>query len=214
MKPLFVIIASLLLWALPAIVPAQGVPDIFQQAEELDRQGFFEDAVHAWKKVLASNPEKNLQIIARIKLSLAYYKLNQFPAALEEAQTLAKSEPENFQANFHLGNTLGGLNRFSEAIAAYEKAVQLQPGEGLVYAGLALCHYGNGQVQPAIVRLTEARKIFKERKNISWHRDTQLMMQQIQMFDQAQYPPSFSNLWLKNNLKLVRETYEKNIFNQ
>ena len=214
MKPFLTIVASLLLWVLPAAVPAQGVPDLFLQAEELDRQGFFEDAIQAWKKALAANLGKDQQVVARIKLSMDHYKLNQFDIAVEHAQALVKSEPENFHANFHLGNILSGLNRFPDAIAAYEKAVKLRPDEGLGYAGLALCLYGNGQTQEAIARLTEAKQIFKDKKNISWHRDTQLMMQQIKMFDQAGYPPSFSNLWLKNNLNLVRETYEKTTFNQ
>lgn len=192
-------------------MPVQAVEDLYQKAVDLDQQGFFEDAAQAWKKVLASNLDKSKKISAQIKLSQDLYRLNQFDTALSQAQELVKSEPDNFHANFNLGNLLSGLGRFAEAIAPYEKTVQLRPDEGLAYAGLALSHFGNGQTPSAITRLEEAKKIFQDKKNISWHRDANLMLQQIKMYEQAQYPPSFSNLWLKNNIKLVRETYEKNI---
>lgn len=192
-------------------MPVQAVEDLYQKAVDLDQQGFFEDAAQAWKKALASNLDKGKKISAQIKLSQDLYRLNQFDTALSQAHELVKSEPDNFHANFNLGNLLSGLGRFAEAIAPYEKTVQLRPDEGLAYAGLALSHFGNGQTPSAITRLEEAKKIFQDKKNISWHRDANLMLQQIKMYEQAQYPPSFSNLWLKNNIKLVRETYEKNI---
>ena len=53
-------------------------------------------------------------------------------------------------------------------------------------------------------------KLFKAKRNISWYRDTRVMVAQIKHF--AKFPPSFSNLWLKNNLKVVRDTYEKAVF--
>ncbi len=194
--------------------PAQAVSDLFRQAEELERQGFFDDAIQAWKKVLAANPEKVERINAQIKLSIDLYKAGQFDAALEQAQILAKSEPENFDANFNLGNALSSMARFSEAAEFYEKSIQLRSGEGLAYVGAALSYFGDGLSKKAIGRLIEAKNLFKEKKNISWHRDTQLMMQQINMFVEAQYPPTFSSLWLKTSLKQVRDTYEKNVFNQ
>lgn len=194
-----------------AVMPVQAIDDLYQKALELDQQGFLEEAVQAWNKTLAAHPEKTRRVSAQIKLSQDLYKLNRFDAALAQAQELVQSEPENFYAQFNLGNTLSGMNRFGEAIGPYEKAIQLRPDEGLAYAGLALSHFGNGQTPPAIARLEEAKKIFKDKKNISWHRDANLMSQQIKMYEQAEYPPSFSNLWLKNSIKLVRETYEKNV---
>lgn len=193
---------------------SQAVSDLFRQAEELERQGFFDDAIQAWKTVLAAKPEKVERINAQIKLSIDLYKAGQFDAALEQAQTLVKSDPESFDANFNLGNALSSMSRFPEAVAPYEKAIQLRPDEGLAYVGLALSQFGDGLSNKAIDRLTQAKNLFKEKKNISWHRDTQLMMQQIKMFVEAQYPPNFSSLWLKTSLKQVRDTYEKNVFNQ
>ena len=49
----------------------------------------------------------------------------------------------------------------------------------------------------------------KAKKNISWYRDTRVMIGQIKHF--AKFPPHFSTLWITNNLKLVRDTYENTI---
>lgn len=211
MTPKWIGTCGILMLVFFTAMPVQAVDDLYQKAADLDQQGFFEDAVQAWKKALASDLEKNKRISAQIKLSQGLYRLSQFDLALAQAQALVKSEPENFHANFNMGNLLSGLGRYAESVASYEKTIQLRPDEGLAYAGLALSHFGNGQTPSAVTRLEEAKKIFREKKNISWHRDAHLMLQQIKMYDNAQYPPSFSSLWLKNNIKLVRETYEKNI---
>ena len=92
---------------------------------------------------------------------------------------------------------------------AKELTARLDPDKGLGYAGLALCYFGNRDQEKAIALLKEAKAVFKKKKNISWHRDTRIMINQIRTFEK--YPPNFSNLWLTNNLKTVRETYEKRI---
>ena len=81
---------------------------------------------------------------------------------------------------------------------------------GLGYVGLGLSLFGNNDSKNAIEVLLKANKLFKEKKNISWYRDTRVMIGQIKHF--SKFPPSFSNLWLKNNLDLVRNTYEKGVF--
>ncbi|MBI4382611.1 MAG: tetratricopeptide repeat protein [Nitrospinae bacterium] len=187
--------------------------DLFRQAAELDKQGFLDEAVPAWKKALDSRLDPKSAVVARARLSIAHFKLGQFDAAAEQALSLARSEPENFDANFNLGNIMDGLNRYAEAVPAFQKAVQLRPGEGLAYVGLALSHFGAGQPEQALAELQKVKELFKEKKNISWHRDASLMALQMKNFVQAQYPPSFSDLWLKNNLKVIRETYEKTLLN-
>ena len=52
---------------------------------------------------------------------------------------------------------------------------------------------------------------FKANKNISWYRDCRLAIRQIKDF--ARFPPKFAELWLKNNLKRVQETFENSVLN-
>ena len=100
---------------------------------------------------------------------------------------------------------------FSEAIKSYKKTTAVKPKEGLSYVGLGLSLFGNGNSESAIKTLLKANKLFKEKKNISWYGDTRVMIAQVKHFEK--FPPHFSNLWLATNLKLVHDTYEKNVFN-
>ena len=121
------------------------------------------------------------------------------------------SHPDSFDAHFSLANSLSAFKNFPDAIKAYQKTITLNPREGLSYVGLGLSLFGNGDSKNAITKLLKANKLFKEKKNISWYRDTRVMIAQIKHF--AKFPPHFSNLWLANNLKLIHDTYEKTVFN-
>lgn len=199
----------LLLWGGMAVAQAESVEKLFQQAVALDKDGFLEEAAQAWEKVLASNPERNRRVYASLKLSSTAFKLSDFDKAIETAGKLAGMEPDNFDAQFHLANALAGIRRYPKAIEAYRKTVQLRPDEGLGLVGLGLCLFANGDPKSAIEKLKEAKSIFKKKKNISWYRDTRIMIPQINHF--SRFPPNFADLWLKNSLKLVRDTYEKAI---
>jgi tetratricopeptide (TPR) repeat protein len=187
----------------------QGEENLFKKAMQSDKNGFFIDAVNDWNNFLASNPEKDVRIFAQIKLSLTYLKLEQPKKALDTAKDLQNFAPENFHANFNLGNTLGRFMNYTEAVKAFETVVKLAPDRGLGYVGLALCRYGDREREKAMAILHDAKKVFKKKRNISWHRDARIMIGQIRSFEK--YPPNFSDLWLANNLKNVRDTYEKKI---
>ena len=189
--------------------PVNAEQDLFRKALKSDKQGFLNDAVADWQKFLASQPEKDRRIFAQIKLSIVYLKLEQPRKALDTAKELLNFAPDNFHANFNAGNVLSGLRNYADAAKAYETTVRLKPDKGLGYVGQALCRFGNKNPDKAIALLREAKSVFKKKKNISWHRDTRIMINQIRTFEK--YPPNFSNLWLTNNLKTVRETYEKRI---
>ena len=191
-------------------VLAQDPENWLEKAQALDKDGFWDEAIEAWKKIATTNTNSKLTIYARLKLVATYLKLGQFQQSIDTAQALVQLHPNNFDAHFHLANSLSALRRFSEAIEAYTKTTTLKPDEGLGYVGLGLSLFGNSDSKKAIETLLKANKLFKEKRNISWYRDTRVMVAQIKHF--AKFPPSFSNLWLKNNLKVVRDTYEKAVF--
>ena len=84
------------------------------------------------------------------------------------------------------------------------------PNEGLGYVGLGLSYFGEQKPEPAIKILRKVRNLFKSQKNVAWHQNARIMIGQIKGF--AAYPPNFANLWLTNNLKVVRDTYESSVF--
>jgi len=207
MKQIFISIIIFLSLILTGSVQAEE--NLFRKAMQSDKNGFFEDAVIDWNNFLDSNPDKDLRIYAQIKLSITYLKLDRPKKALETAKDLHNFAPENFHTNFNLGNTLGRFINYSDAAKAFEAVIRLAPDRGLGYVGLALCHFGDRDREKAMDLLHIAKKVFKNKKNISWHRDARIMIGQIRSFEK--YPPNFSNLWLANNLKNVRDTYEKKI---
>lgn len=214
-----VVLSGILVWISFSLLPlspaltssrAATPEELFQKAAALDRDGFLNESAVAWEQCLQSNLEGRLRSVAALKLSSTYFKLGRFGKAIENAQKLTALEPKNYHAYFHLGNALSGIKRFDEAVQAYKQVVQLRAEEGLGHVALALSHFGNSQPDEAVRLLKEAKAIFKRQKNIVWHQNTRIMIKQIRNF--AKYPPSFADLWLGNNLKMVRETYEKTVF--
>ena len=203
---------ALMAWLIPAIaVHAETSKEWFGKAMALDKDGFYEEAAEAWEKTLAANPEQKIRSIALLKLSSTYFKLLQMKKSEETAKELAVSEPDNFDAHFHLANILAAQQLFPGAIEAFQKTVQIKPNEGLGYVGLALSFFGNRELEKAVEQVKKAKTIFKKKKNLAWYQNMRIMSPQIKNF--SRYPVSFSNLWLENNLKMVRETYEKTLFN-
>lgn len=210
MRHLLVLISNLFLMIL-LIAPSIGAePTLYQKAIKLDKEGFLDEAAQTWEQLLQSNPGKSLQTLTTLKLSSTYLNLAQPFKAVKILKELTLSQPEHFDAQFHLGNALAKIKSYPEAIEAFKKVVELRSDEGLGNVALALVYFGNTQSDVAIQQLQEAKTIFKKKKNISWYRDSRIMVHQIKNF--AKYPPNFSDLWLENNLELVRKTYEKAVF--
>ncbi|PIQ96204.1 MAG: hypothetical protein COV67_10830, partial [Nitrospinae bacterium CG11_big_fil_rev_8_21_14_0_20_56_8] len=198
---------ALVIFVLPASGFAETGKELFQKALQLDQDGFYEEAAQTWKKLLDSASGKRLKSTARLKLSSTYLELMEFDNAIESARAGVTEDPADFDAYFHLANAYSLTRQYPEAIAAFRKAIELRPGEGLGMVGLALCLFANKDADQAIAELRTAKELFKEKKNIPWHRDTRIMINQIQSFQK--YPADFADLWLENNLKVVRKTYEK-----
>lgn len=207
--PIFSLFLTVFLTA--ATTGAETADALYQKAIALDKDGFLGEAAETWEQVLQAQPGKHLRTLTQLRLSSTYIKLAETFKAVKVAQSLAVSQPDLFDAQFHLGNAQSKLKNFPEAIEAYKKTVQLRPDEGLGNIALALAFFGNRNPSAAVEQLQVAKKIFKRKKNISWYRDARIMVHQIKGF--AIYPPNFSDLWLANNLDLVRNTYEKNVFN-
>ena len=185
--------------------------ELLKKARTLEGNGFLEDAAKSWEELTTVDASPNFIIYAQLKLGITCLKLKQFQKSIDILKITTMSHPDNFDAHFSLANSLSAFKNFSEAIRSYKKTTTLKPKEALSYVGLGLSLFGNGDSESAIKALLKANKSFKEKKNISWHRDTRVMIAQVKHFEK--FPPHFSNLWLATNLKLVHDTYEKTLFN-
>ncbi|MBT3366539.1 MAG: tetratricopeptide repeat protein [Nitrospina sp.] len=191
---------------LPAIALSQeSYTSFLEKARNLDKDGFFEDAVKYWQKTLEANPPSNISLYAKLKLTNTYSQLGQLDKTIEISKALTESHPDHFDSWFHFANALAAMQQYPEAVEAFNKAILLKPEEGLGRVGLAFAYFGDGKPDSAIEEFRQAKKIFKANKNISWYRDCRLAINQIKGF--ARFPPKFADLWLGNNLKRVQDTY-------
>lgn len=87
----------------------------------------FENAVKAYKKILAKNPKDDA---AHFNLGRSYNKLNQDPEALKSLQQAVKLKPEDSEYQTELGAILIKLAQYQEAVAALKKAVSLDETNG------------------------------------------------------------------------------------
>lgn len=184
--------------------------DPFKEALTLDRQGFYQETLPHWKAFLASHPEKKLDVYGHIKLCIIMNRMGNLGQAFEVAKRLAERYPDDFHAQFNLGNMTSAVKKFPEAVQAYQTAIKMHPEEGLGHIGLGLSLFGDRKTEKSLNILRNARSLFKKQKNISWHQNTRIMIGQIKSF--APYPPDFSDLWLNNNLKTIRDTYHRTLF--
>ena len=181
-----------------------------KKALELDKDGFYEEAIEYWEKILMDSPS-NIRLFAGLKISGTNTKLGNFNRAVEVSRNLTVSHPQQYESWFSFANTSGAIKNYPQAISAFKNTIKLKPAEGLGKVGLAFAYFGDEKPDLAIEALKDAMKNFKANKNISWYRDCRLAIRQIKDF--ARFPPKFAELWLKNNLKRVQETYENSVLN-
>ena len=177
-----------------------------KEAMELDRNGFYEEAIEEWEK-LQLESTVNIKFFAGLKISGNNAKLGNLNRAEEVSKALTLSNPQQYESWFSYANASGALKKYSQAISAFKKSIELKPEEGLGKVGLAFAFFGDEKPDLAIAELKGAMKIFKAKKNISWYRDCRLAIRQIKDFDR--FPQKFAELWLEKNLKRVQDTFEK-----
>ena len=179
-----------------------------KEALELDKDGFYEEAIEYWEKLLIDSPP-NIRLFAGLKISGTNTKLGNLNRAVEVSQNLTESHPQQYESWFSFANTSGAIKKYPQAISAFKKTIKLKPEEALGKVGLAFAYFGDEKPGLAIEELKDAMTNFKANKNISWYRDCRLAIRQIKDF--ARFPPKFAELWLKNNLKRVQDTFENSV---
>lgn len=100
--------------------PAKKGKKVVPKLSDSDKA--FENAVKAYKKILAKNPKDDA---AQFNLGRAYNKLNQDTDAQKALSEAAKLKPEDGQYQTELGAILIKLAKYEDAIAPLKKAVNL-----------------------------------------------------------------------------------------
>ena len=101
-----------------------------KEALELDKDGFYEEAIEYWEKLLIDSPP-NIRLFAGLKISGTNTKLGNLNRAVEVSQNLTENHPKQYESWFSLANTSGAIKKYPQAISAFKKTIKLKPEEGL-----------------------------------------------------------------------------------
>lgn len=90
------------------------------------KNGNYEQAIELYSQILEEDEFNHIILSNR---SAAYIKLEQYDLALTDAINTTKIKPDSGKVWGRLGAALYGLEKFDEALVAYNKANELEPSE-------------------------------------------------------------------------------------
>ena len=99
--------------------------------------GSFGESEADFKQALSISPN---YFSARWSLANVYFRMNRYPEARVIMQDLARIQPANAAVWNDLGVAMDNAGEFDEAVAAYERAVQLKPDYRLAWVNLSKCY--------------------------------------------------------------------------
>jgi tetratricopeptide (TPR) repeat protein len=127
--------------------------ELQQANQSFNRNGGLDDALVAYRGVLAKDPE-NLE--AQTRIALIHLLRGNYPEAEQAARTAANGTKEAAWAQAVLAEALNGLYRFDEAARAAETAISLDPQHSAGYAARAMIRADQGERESNVGRLQEA----------------------------------------------------------
>jgi protein O-GlcNAc transferase len=117
------------------------------------------DALQCTRRLAEINPGKLEYLLQHSRF---LHEAGQAPAALESARALVEAHPDAALAHNHLGWILGSQNRFSEANAAFERAIGLQPDLPQPWINRSVAHWRIGRIPEAIEAARRASEMAPE----------------------------------------------------
>jgi tetratricopeptide (TPR) repeat protein len=89
-------------------------------------------------------------------VALDYVLLNDYADAARYLEEAVKMDPENIEAQYHLGRVRYQQNKFDQAITAFEEVLKRDPQNVKAEANLGLCFEGLNQMEPAMAAYRKA----------------------------------------------------------
>jgi tetratricopeptide (TPR) repeat protein len=108
------------------------------QANQYAKDGLLREAVDAYKKAIAKDPDN---LTAYRNLGIILLKAGDASSAITNLEKSMTEFDDNFDANFYLGEAYRSEEKLSEAIYRYKKALKIQENEPRALKSLAWSYY-------------------------------------------------------------------------
>lgn len=125
----------------------------------LARKGQRAEALAEFTKARELNPGTSFSSTE----SAIYFQLRDYPKLVEASEKGVVSDPNDWLERYFLGTGYDGLGRRAEAIAAYQKAIEMSGGDQDAIAGLAHAYALSGRRADAEKILHDLERQSKER---------------------------------------------------
>lgn len=131
-----------------------------RRANQLMHQGDFSHAKTAFQEILAGDPTNRE---ALIPLGRTLLSLGEYEAAVSVYKGLLAREDLSGEdraiLEAHLGDAHGAMGQHNEAVAAYDRALALNPKMGLAHMNVGAIHFNEGRLDKAIAHYTKALEL-------------------------------------------------------
>ena len=99
--------------------------------------------------------------------------------SVEELLELLEEDPNDYMLRYGLGMEYLRGQRYDEAAAAFEQAIQSQPDYSVAYRELARCWMRLGQSEKARPILVRGRKIATEKSDLQVIKDIEQLLREL-----------------------------------
>lgn len=169
---------------LPPVSQSNSQADL-EQAEAYNNQGYdlasqgrFTEAVAAFERAVALNPNYDT---AYNNLGITYAQLGNFSAAVSVFERAIALNSRNVEYYNNLGSALGSLGRIAEATNVFKEAIARYPNEPDSHFNLAIAFLNQNQVPQAIASLKTARNLYQIRNNFAAVQQINQILQDLEL---------------------------------
>ena len=125
-------------------------------ADSLQKQGKFDEAIEAYRKVLANDPNNSN---AHNNLGSLLVRKGLMQDALKEFQLSLAIKPDQATVHTNIGYILGETHHLPEAVEEYNKALQLNPADAHAHNDLGVALLQIGEYEKAAEQFNDSIRI-------------------------------------------------------